>query len=139
MQRETGWKDNSGEAGVDWHFVVPAHWSKQRVAEQCANVLRALTGEDDAPSGSWLALARALPPQLLAALVRELEAGNRIADISRGTWPSQGSIVVTLHERFQRVNRDASAQVKWCALNYPHSWREEMAQQADGVEHLLIV
>ncbi len=139
MKRESAWKEKSAGANIRWDFVVPAHMNKERMAEECARVLDELVAVDtDAEPGSWLALAHALPPPLRAALVRELQAGNRIARIERATWPSQGSIVVFMEERFHKANRGASAEVSWSAHNYPHSWREDMSQRVGGIDYVLM-
>lgn len=97
-----------------------------------------LEGRGPTDERGWLDLAWRLPKGLRSALIKELAAGNWIVSISDTGWPSPGSIVVTMRERFRVTRRTPPQGVSWRAVNVPHYWREELSENSGGIEFLLI-
>ena len=133
------WKDQGQGELLQYDFIAPNDWSSAQVAAEQAAIAAALAepnGEGTAPA--WLMLARRLPASVQAALIAELRSGNQIAGIASQGWPHDGSIVVTLRERFSAARQAPPAGVTWRELNDPHYAREELSQKVDAVEFLII-
>jgi len=64
-----------------------------------------------------------LRPELQAILDRELKAGNRVRDASRG-WPDPGSVFVTLADPFHS-KYEAEGSVQYNEPNDPHYWKAD--------------
>ena len=140
MAKDPAWKNNSSGDLLQFDFAPPAKWTEERVRQEQAAIAAALSdaaGDDKAASG-WLTLAQRLPDGLKAALLAELRAGNLLTGIGSSGWPSEGSIVVNMRERFTAARTDAPAGVIWRELNDPHYCREELSQKAGDVEYLII-
>jgi hypothetical protein len=140
MQSDPAWIDNSGGGILQYDFLPPARWSEARIAQEQAAMAAAIDAQDlpAAPVPAWLALTRRLPADLRSALVAELRAGNRMAGIGSAGWPSEGSIVVTLHARFTVARQALPSGVCWRAPEDPHYTREELRQQVGAVEFLIL-
>ncbi len=133
------WIDQGQGELRQYDFIAPGDWSRERVAAEQAAITAALADPDrSGPAPAWLTLARRLPASLQAALIAELRSGNQIAGIASQGWPNEGSIVVTLRERFTAARQAPPAGVTWRELNDPHYAREELSQQIDAVEFLII-
>jgi hypothetical protein len=141
MKVESGWKDNSNGDFLKYDFSPPQHWTRKRaIAEQAAIVSSLDRGDFDTGTkvSGWLQLARRLPDALRAALIAELRAGNQLASIESMGWPSEGSIIVSMHERFSVGRHTLPIGVTWRKLNDPHYWREELSQKIGQVDFLII-
>ena len=140
MKDDPAWTDNGGGGNLQYDFLPPAGWSDARIALEQATIAAALdaTNLPAAPVPDWLALTRRLPTALHSALVAELRAGNRIAGIGSTGWPSEGSIVVTLHARFTVARQALQDGVQWRAPEDPHYAREELSLQVGGIEFLIL-
>lgn len=135
------WKDRSCGNFRQFDFVVPAGWTNQRKRVEQVAIIKSLEnlGESAAQDEpEWLQLATRLPKALRQVLVAELCAGNRIAGIGALGWPNEGSIVVTMQERFSIARHDSPQEVTWRMLSDPHYAREEVTQRVDSTAFLLI-
>ena len=138
VRDDPAWADNGGDGILQYDFFPPAGWSDARIAQEQAAITAALDAPDASDAPGWLALARRLPDALRSVLVAELRGGNRIAGIGSGGWPHAGSIVVTLRARFTVARQALPECVRWRAPEDPHYAREELSQQAGGVEFLIL-
>ncbi|MET0981315.1 MAG: hypothetical protein ABWY02_04395 [Telluria sp.] len=141
MATDCCWTNNSNGDLLQYDFLNPGDWSSERVAaEQSAIAALLESPHSDArePAPAWLMLARRLPAPLLAALVAELRAGNQLAGIGSQGWPNDGSIVVTMRERFAAARQALPPGVAWRQPNDPHYAREELSQKVGAVEFLII-
>lgn len=133
------WANQGNSNLMQYDFVAPGNWSRERVAAEQTAIAAALAEPDrEGPAPAWLTLARRLPASLQAALITELGAGNQLAGIGSHGWPHDGSIVVTLRDRFSAARQAPPAGVTWRELNDPHYAREELSQTVDAVEYLII-
>lgn len=141
MENPLPWKDSSDGGLLQYDFAPPSQWTPERVAAEQA-VIAARLEDPHFVAGSatpgWLRLARRLPAGLRIALVAELRAGNQLTGIASAGWPSEGSIVVNMRERFTTARQAPSPGVIWRELNDPHYAREELSQKVDEVEFLII-
>lgn len=85
-----------------------------------------------------IAILRAMPDGLRTCLLAELRRGNRLVAVDQPDWPQPGSTFVSLAEVFHPSTRSLSPQVRWRDVNDPRWWREELAQEIAGVEHLVV-
>jgi len=141
MDDDLAWQDNSGGRLLQYDFAPPAGWSAARIAAAHAAFAEALADRAatvGTPAPGWLALARSLPAPLRAALLAELRAGNRLTAIGSTGWPSDGSIVVNLRERFMAARRGVPDGVRFRILDDPHYAREELSHKAGAVEFLIL-
>jgi hypothetical protein len=137
MKNDQAWKNNSNGGFLQYDFSLPVHWTAGRLAAEWA-AIEAPDSSATAQEPGWLHLARRLPDALRAALIVELQHGNQIASIGSTGWPSDGSVVVSLRDRFSTARKPTPPGVVWRELNDPHYCREELSQKVDGVEFLLI-
>lgn len=139
---DTCWRGHSSGDCLQFDFVRPGPWKTKRTTNAQAAIrsaIEAIDHETNSEVPGWLRLARQLPEALRADLVAELRAGNPIVGIGTMGWPSKGSIVVTMGERFTAARRLPPAGVVWCAHNNePHSWREDLSQQVGPVVFILM-
>lgn len=137
MKKDTDWKDNSNGELLHYDFSPPAHWTRERLAAEWTAI-----GEPDSRASpqepGWLHLIRRLPHALRAVLIAELHHGNQIGGVGSTGWPDDGSVVVSLRDRFSATRQATPPGVVWRELNDPHYCREELSQKIDGVEFLLI-
>ena len=139
MASDCCWKDQGHGELLQYDFIAPGDWSRERVAAEQAAIAAALAEPDrDGAAPAWLTLTRRLPGSLLAALIAELRSGNQLVGITSQGWPNDGSIVVTMRDRFSAARQVPSAGVTWRELNDPHYAREELSQKVDAVEFLII-
>jgi hypothetical protein len=89
-------------------------------------------------SAGWLELAGLLPDALRCALIAELRAGNQLVGIDSMGWPCEGSIVVTVRERFSVARKTRPEGVTWSKCHDPHYWREELCQKVGQVAFLVV-
>ena len=142
MRNNTCWKDNSNEHAVQFDFVPPKNWNADHVDAEQHSIAQTLIDlgsnslKREAPS--WIGLAKKLPQELLRVLIQELNSGNKMMGIGSSNWPSEGSIVVNLCDRFGAASHTASGETKWRRLDDPHYCREEVSQMLRGVEYLII-
>lgn len=141
MIDSTYWRDRSSGDRLQFDFALPSYKSKRTKVAQSAIIssLEAAHCEADTEVPGWLRLARQLPDGLRAALIAELRAGNPLLCIESMGWPSEGSIVATMGERFTVARRAPPAGVVWCGHDKePHSWREDLSQKVGKVHFLLM-
>ena len=86
----------------------------------------------------WFSIIRIAPANLRSALLLELKSGNRVAELSYTNWPQKGSVVMRVESRFKNEWIDNTLGVKYCFINDPHYWEEQVSQTIDGVWHLII-
>lgn len=141
MNKDQAWKNIGNGNFLQWDFAPHAHWTRERLALEQRAIIAVLEEPGISATGQdleWLHLARRLPDALRSALIAELRNGNQIAGIGSSGWPNDGSVVVTLEERFSAARRAAPPGVVWRELNDPHYYREDVSQEVDGVAFLLI-
>lgn len=137
MSKDPAWQNNSNSDLLQYDFTPPAEWPPERVAAAQAQIAERLARTDgaaDSAAPGWLRL----PDGLRAALIAELRAGNQLTGIGSAGWPNEGSIVVTLGERFSAARQAPPEGVAWRELNDPHYCREELSQKVAAVEFLII-
>ncbi|HEX9173962.1 MAG TPA: hypothetical protein VF861_15020 [Telluria sp.] len=135
------WKDNSDGELLQYDFEPPSQWTPERVAAEQAEIAALLEQSHPAAGASapgWLRLARRMPDELRTALIAELRAGNQLTGIASTGWPSEGSVVVNMRERFKAARRAPPPAVVWRQLDDPHYAREELSQKVDAIEFLII-
>lgn len=135
------WKDNSDGELLQFDFAPPSRWTPERVAAEQAAIAALLEQSHPVPgepAPAWLPLLKRLPAALRTALIAELRAGNQVTGIASTGWPSEGSIVVNMRERFTAARRALPPAVVWRELDDPHYAREELSQKVDAVEFLII-
>lgn len=135
------WKDHSDGATIRFVFAPPRHWHAQRLAAECAAIVDALVAVQpvsDATPATWLALMRALPASLRAALILELLAGNCITTIACPRPWRRSGVVVTLRDRFQPSSRGLAPQLCWRAVDSAQDGREALSQQGERAEFQLL-
>jgi len=127
---------------LKFDFAFPGHWTSKRMKEAQTAILSSLEAvrcEANSNIPGWLLLAWRFPDELRAALIAELRAGNSLVSIESMGWPSEGSVVATMGERFTVARRSPPAGVVWYGHNeVPHSWREELSQRVGQVQFLLM-
>lgn len=130
------WIDNSGDGTLQYDFYPPRDWTDERIAAEQAAIAGLLERPANAPAPGWLGLAARLPAGLKRAVIAELRAGNRLTGIGSTGWPADGSIVVNMRERFSAARQVPG--IAWRRLDDPRYAREELSEQAEGVECLVI-
>ena len=137
MTVASAWIDNSGGGNLQYDFYPPGDWTGERIAAEQAAIAALLERDEGGPTApGWRRLAARLPAALRQALVAELRAGNRLTGIGSTGWPAEGSIVVTMRERFTAARQAPG--VAWRQLDDPHYAREELCVKAGAVEFLAI-
>lgn len=134
------WKQTRVPDGHQFDLVLPNDLSPDDVAAIARDQRHQIqAGHINAsPRTDWVSLANQLPKELREVLLVELERANPVVGIGQTGWPSPGSIVVTMRDRFAVQTHALPPAVTWTVLNDPRQWREDMIQVVDGVEHLLI-
>lgn len=86
----------------------------------------------------WFTLIKALPANLRAALLLELEAGSQIRDIDRTNWPHEGSIFVAMKNDFKNDFTSWRAEVRYTFLDDARYWKAELVENVNGVDYFII-
>lgn len=139
MAKEEVWKRMKKQNTLQYDFCPPKEWDTSRLLQEnnkVADILNSLMYSDDI---EWAEIAKKLPNELIEILIAEINSGNQILEISTGSWPNTGSVVVRLRNRFSKVSRNYSPKSLWRKLDDPHYCLEEIAQVDNSVEHLIIV
>jgi hypothetical protein len=118
------------------YFGYPNKHSENHITKENKNIIKMLNSNEEVPQ--WINVLRELPKELLEALIVELKMKNFIIDIGKSNYPDEGSIVVTLKNKFCEVAKKYSPKVVYHNPNDPHYWREELSQNHEGICHLLI-
>lgn len=118
----------------------PVDWTDQQIAEHHAAIIALIEGSADGAAliPPWLGLVRQLPDGLRNALLDELRAGNGLCQVNLANWPSEGSIVVNMRNRFSAASQAPPPGVRWNDVNDIHYCMEELSQKVGLVEHLII-
>lgn len=141
MRQRGPWQDNSSGDTIRFDFAAPRHWSEERIHAECSAVIDALVAirhESVLPPHNWLALARAMPAALRAALILELLAGNRMMGIACSRWSRRAGVVVTLRDRFHPSSRSIAPGLQWRPMERRQDCREELSQTCGSAEYSLI-
>ena len=109
----------------------PVDWTDQQIAAEHDAIIALIEGPDNASAliPPWLGLVRQLPDGLRNALLDELKAGNGLCQVSLADWPTYGSIVVNMRNRFSAARYTPPPGVRWKDVNDIHYCIEELSQK----------
>ena len=136
MKNENYWKNNGSSENPIYDFMLKKILENGKLKlENKKNIekIKNRNYEND----PWIKEINKLPDNLISIIINELECGNLITSISNTNWPHEGSIVVTLKDRFRKESKNVAG-TKWRALNDPHYCNEEISQILENIEFLLI-
>lgn len=88
---------------------------------------------------SWYKILRLLPKGLQNALHDELTAGNHVTSIQFGDWPQEGSVIVSLADKFKFSYANGNSHnVTYHLINDPRYWIAGIEVAENGVHHHII-
>ena len=139
QKKENPWKNNGSKNEPSYFFTPPKTWTAEKINFEKIEILNKIKDLKNFKNidEDWLFEINKLPSIIFSILIDELTKGNSIAHINFSNWPTKGSVLICLTEKFHEINKNKKG-TKWMKLNDPHYWDEEISQINKGIEYLLI-
>lgn len=136
MKNEKNWKNNGDSKNPIYDFILQKFSEAGTLESENKKIIEQIKNRNS-ENEPWIEEISKLPDDLTSILINELECGNLITSIGNTNWPHEGSVVITLQNRFRKENKNVTG-TKWRALHDPHYYNEEISQSLDNIEFLLI-